>query len=50
MNCYDAMIASGSTDGFLIVRNLIETTDGFSSQTILRDRSIKSPVTVCRFS
>ncbi len=46
------MIASGSADGQLIVRNLIEGTvdQPYRAEIILKDRSIKSALTVCRFS
>lgn len=44
INSNDNLIASGSSDGQLVVRSL---KDG---DVILSDRQIRSPITKCRFS
>lgn len=51
-NYTDTMIASGASDGELIVYSLEISPDQMQIKTavIFRDKSIKAPLTACRFS
>ena len=51
-NCYDSLLASASSDGELIVNALTpnEESETQIANRIFRDRSMRSPLTMCRFS
>ena len=51
-NCYDTLLASASSDGELIVNALSPDMDNETQNAnrIFRDRSMRSPLTMARFS
>ena len=51
-NCHDTLLASASSDGELIVNALSAAEDGETqiANRVFRDKSIRSPITMARFS